>query len=45
MSLRSLAPVSARYTLKAVDVLSQIAWAHLLAVCEALNLRTIEIEG
>ncbi|KAK7941295.1 uncharacterized protein PG986_013682 [Apiospora aurea] len=44
-SLNSLALVSARYTLEAVDVLSQIASAHLLAVCQALDLRSIEIEG
>ncbi|GIK00986.1 hypothetical protein Aspvir_005016 [Aspergillus viridinutans] len=44
-ALNSLALVSARYTLEAVDVLSQIASAHLLAVCQALDLRTIEIEG
>ncbi|KAI1112703.1 L-Aspartase-like protein [Nemania sp. NC0429] len=44
-SLNSLALVSARYTLEAVDVLSQITSAHLLAVCQALDLRAIEIEG
>ncbi|KAF3355346.1 Cellobiose dehydrogenase [Verticillium dahliae VDG1] len=44
-SLNSLALVSARYTLEAVDVLSQMAAAHLLALCQALDLRTIEIEG
>ncbi|TRX92115.1 hypothetical protein FHL15_006982 [Xylaria flabelliformis] len=44
-SLNSLALVSARYTLEAVDVLSQIASAHLLALCQALDLRTIEIDG
>ncbi|CRK40045.1 hypothetical protein BN1708_008123, partial [Verticillium longisporum] len=44
-SLNSLALVSARYTLEAVDVLSQMASAHLLALCQALDLRTIEIEG
>ncbi|KAI1271909.1 L-Aspartase-like protein [Xylaria sp. FL0933] len=44
-SLNSLALVSARYTLEAVDVLSQLASAHLLALCQALDLRTIEIEG
>ncbi|KAI0142816.1 Phenylalanine/histidine ammonia-lyase [Xylariaceae sp. FL1272] len=44
-ALNSLALVSARYTLEAVDVLSQIVSAHLLAVCQALDLRTIEIEG
>lgn len=44
-SLNSMALVSARYTLEAVDVLSQIASAHLLALCQALDLRAIEIEG
>ncbi|KAH8716736.1 L-Aspartase-like protein [Phaeosphaeriaceae sp. PMI808] len=44
-SLNSLALVSARYTLEAVDVLSQIASAHLLALCQALDLRTIEVDG
>ncbi|KAI0425529.1 L-Aspartase-like protein [Xylaria sp. FL1042] len=44
-SLNSLALVSARYTLEAVDVLSQIASVHLLALCQALDLRTMEIEG
>ncbi|KAK3347600.1 L-Aspartase-like protein [Neurospora tetraspora] len=44
-ALNSLALVSARYTLEAVDVLSQLASAHLLALCQALDLRTIEIEG
>ena len=44
-SLNSLALVSARYTLDAVDVLTQLAAAHLLALCQALDLRTIEREG
>ncbi|KAI9717492.1 MAG: hypothetical protein M1828_007192 [Chrysothrix sp. TS-e1954] len=44
-ALNSLALVSARYTLEAADVLSQIASAHILALCQALDLRTIEIEG
>ncbi|KAK6221411.1 hypothetical protein LQW54_001512 [Pestalotiopsis sp. IQ-011] len=44
-SLNSLALVSARYTLEAADVLSQIASAHLLALCQALDLRAIEVEG
>lgn len=44
-SLNSLALVSARYTLDAVDVLSQLASAHLLALYQALDLRSIEIEG
>ncbi|KAK1570179.1 phenylalanine ammonia-lyase [Colletotrichum navitas] len=44
-ALNSLALVSARYTLEAVEVLSQIASAHLLALCQALDLRTIGVEG
>lgn len=44
-AFNSLALLSARYTLEAVGVLSQIASAHLLALCQALDLRTIEIEG
>ncbi|KAF6229225.1 hypothetical protein HO133_007341 [Letharia lupina] len=44
-SLNSLALISARYTLEAVDVLSQIASAHLMVLCQALDLRSIEIEG
>lgn len=44
-SLNSLALVSARYTLEAADILSQIASAHLLVLCQALDLRAIEIEG
>lgn len=37
--------ISARYTLEAVEVLFQIASAHLLMLCQALDLRAIEIEG
>jgi len=44
-ALNSLALVSARYTLEAVDVLSQICAAHLLALCQALDLRALEIES
>ncbi|KAK1992156.1 phenylalanine ammonia-lyase [Colletotrichum falcatum] len=44
-ALNSLALVSARYTLEAADVLSQIASAHLLALCQALDLRAVEIVG
>ncbi|KAI0012230.1 L-Aspartase-like protein [Xylariaceae sp. FL0662B] len=43
-AINSLALVSARYTLEAADVLSQLASAHLLAVCQALDLRTLEID-
>lgn len=44
-ALNSLALVSACYTLEAVDVLAQISSAHLLTLCQALDLRVIEIEG
>jgi phenylalanine ammonia-lyase len=44
-SLNSLGLVSARYTLDAVDVLSHLAAAHLLALCQALDLRAIECGG
>lgn len=44
-ALNSLALVSARYTLEAVDVLAQLASAYLLVLCQALDLRDIEIEG
>ncbi|KAH6696448.1 phenylalanine ammonia-lyase [Leptodontidium sp. MPI-SDFR-AT-0119] len=37
--INSLALISTRYTLKAVDVFSQLASAHLLALCQALDLR------
>ena len=40
-SLNSLALISARYTHTAVDVLAQLAAAHLLAVCQALDLRAL----
>ncbi|KAM7212720.1 L-Aspartase-like protein, partial [Rhypophila decipiens] len=43
-ALNSMALVSARYTLEAVDVLSQLASVHLLAVCQALDLRALEID-
>ncbi|KAL9585524.1 MAG: hypothetical protein Q9212_001477 [Teloschistes hypoglaucus] len=38
-ALSSLALISARYTHTAVDVLSQLAAAQLLALCQALDLR------
>lgn len=42
-SLNSLALISARYTLDALDVLSQMAAAHLLALCQALDLRAMNL--
>lgn len=40
-SVNSLALISARYTLDALDILSQLAAAHLVAVCQALDLRAL----
>jgi phenylalanine ammonia-lyase len=40
-SLNSLALISARYTQTANDVLSQLIAAHLIAVCQALDLRAM----
>ncbi|KAL9598937.1 MAG: hypothetical protein Q9179_003738 [Wetmoreana sp. 5 TL-2023] len=40
-ALNSLALVSARYTHEAIDVLSQLSAAHLLALCQALDLRAL----
>ncbi|KAH8589792.1 L-Aspartase-like protein [Bisporella sp. PMI_857] len=37
--INSLALISARYTLQAVEVFSQLAAAHLVALCQALDLR------
>ena len=42
-SLNSLALISARYTLVALDVLSQLASAHLFALCQALDLRAMHM--
>ncbi|KAL8950992.1 MAG: hypothetical protein Q9222_003007 [Ikaeria aurantiellina] len=42
-SLNSLALISARYCQEAVDVLSQLVSAHLFAVCQALDLRAMQI--
>lgn len=42
-ALNSLALISARYSLVALDVLSQLASAHLFAVCQALDLRVMHI--
>ncbi|KAI1439076.1 L-Aspartase-like protein [Xylaria sp. CBS 124048] len=37
--INSLALISARYTLTAVETFSQLAAAHLVAVCQAIDLR------
>ncbi|KAF2877284.1 phenylalanine ammonia-lyase-like protein [Massariosphaeria phaeospora] len=39
--INSLALISARYTLTAVDILTQLAAAHLVALCHALDLRAL----
>ncbi|KAK8127391.1 hypothetical protein PG984_008499 [Apiospora sp. TS-2023a] len=41
--LNSMALVSARYTLTAADVLAQMAAAHLVALCQALDLRAMAL--
>ncbi|KAI0197070.1 phenylalanine ammonia-lyase [Xylaria flabelliformis] len=43
-SLNSLALISARYTQTANDVLSQMVATHLVAVCQALDLRAMNIQ-
>ncbi|KAI8633454.1 phenylalanine and histidine ammonia-lyase [Xylariaceae sp. FL1651] len=43
-SLNSLALISARYTHTANDVLSQLVALHLIAVCQALDLRAMNIQ-
>ena len=40
-ALNSLALISARYTMDSLDILAQLAAAHLLAVCQALDLRAL----
>ncbi len=40
--VNSLALISCRYTLDALDILSQLAAAHLVAVCQALDLRALQ---
>ena len=42
-ALNSLALISARYTITAIDVLSQLSAAHLFALCHALDLRALHI--
>ncbi|TRX98037.1 hypothetical protein FHL15_001247 [Xylaria flabelliformis] len=43
-SLNSLALISARYTQTANDVLSQLIASHLVTVCQALDLRAMNIQ-
>lgn len=43
-ALNSLALISARYTLDALDVLAQISAIHLIALCQALDLRAMNIQ-
>lgn len=40
-SINSLALISGRYTLEAVETLSQLSAAHLVACCQALDLRAM----
>lgn len=40
-SLNSLALISARYTMTAVDIASKLMAAHLLVVCQAIDIRII----
>lgn len=42
-SLNSLALISARYTHTALDVLTQLIAAHLFALCQALDLRAMNL--
>ena len=42
-SLNSLGLISARYTHTALDVLSQLASAHLFVLCQALDLRAMHL--
>ncbi|KAF1956053.1 phenylalanine ammonia-lyase [Byssothecium circinans] len=40
-SLNSLALISSRYTLEAITVLTQLSSAHVVALCQALDLRAM----
>ena len=42
-AINSLALISARYTLDALEVLTQLSAAHLLALCQALDLRAMNL--
>lgn len=43
-AINSLAFISARYTLTALDILSQLAAGHLVALCQALDLRALHMQ-
>ena len=43
-SLNSLALISARYTHTAIDVLTQLVSAHILALCQAFDLRAMHLQ-
>ena len=43
-AINSLALISARYTLDALEVLTQLSAAHLLALCQALDLRAMSLK-
>ena len=43
-ALNSLAFISARYTMDSLNILKQLAAAHLVAVCQALDLRVFQLK-
>ena len=43
-AINSLALISGRYTLEAVQTLSQLSSAHLVATCQALDIRAMNIK-
>ena len=43
-AINSLALISARYTMTALDILSQMMAAHIVAICQALDLRILQIK-
>ncbi|KAH8726597.1 phenylalanine ammonia-lyase [Phaeosphaeriaceae sp. PMI808] len=43
-SINSLALISSRYTITASEVLAQLAAAHLVALCQALDLRALNAQ-
>lgn len=42
-ALNSLALISARYMLDSLDILSQLSAAHLVTVCQILDLRVLHV--